>query len=338
MPRIGTAARRLAQFCLAGRRCDAFIIAFSVLAAPLTAVADTYPTRPVRMILPYSAGGPTDVYARVLGHALQEALKQPFVADNRPGAGTIIGTDTVAKSLPDGYTLLMMSSTHATNESLVPNKPYALLRDFVPVAPLVASELVLVVHPSVPAKNAHELIALAKARPGKLNYGSSGHGSNYHMAGELFKGLTGTDIVHVPYKGSGGARNDIVAGQIEMMFDSVPTMASLIQAGKVRPIGTSGRTRSDILPDVPTLSEAGVPGYEATMWIGMMAPKATPKPIVDLLNAEITKILNRPEVKGQWEKQGAMPMSMKPTEFETYIQQEIDKWAKIIKANNVKPE
>jgi tripartite-type tricarboxylate transporter receptor subunit TctC len=196
----------------------------------------------------------------------------------------------------------------------------------------------MVVHPSVGVSNVREFIALAKSKPGALNYASSGVGSNYHMAGELFKNLTGTDMLHVPYKGSAGARNDIISGQIEMMFDSVPTMAAMVQAGKVKALGTSGKVRSVILPDVPTLAEAGVAGYEATIWIGFMAPTGTPQPVVDLLNKEINKILARPGVKDAWEKQGALPMLMTPDEFGAHAQFEIEKWAKIIKANAIAAE
>jgi tripartite-type tricarboxylate transporter receptor subunit TctC len=194
------------------------------------------------------------------------------------------------------------------------------------------------VHPSVGVNTVQEFIALAKAKPGKLNYASSGVGSNYHMAGELFKNLTGTDILHVPYKGSTGARNDIISGQIEMMFDSVTTMAPMAQAGRVKALATTGKTRSSVLPDVPTLAEAGVPGYEAIQWVGVMAPAGTPQPIVDLLNSEINKILTRPDVRSAWEKLGANPVTMTPAEFGSYVQSEIDKWAKLIKANGIKPE
>lgn len=290
------------------------------------------------MIVPFGAGGPTDIFTRLLAEELRKSLKEPFVMENRPGAGTIIGTDAAAKSPPDGYTLLMISATQTTTETLVPNKPYKLLRDFVPVASLLNSELVMVVPASVPVNTVKEFIALAKSKPGALNYASSGVGSNYHMAGELFKNLTGTDILHVPYKGSSGARNDIISGQIEMMFDSLPSMAPIIQAGRVKALGTTGKVRSAILPDVPTLSEAGVPGYEATIWIGLMVPTGTPQPIVTLLSTEINKILARPDVREAWEKQGATPMIMKPEEFGVYVQSEIDKWAKVIKANNIKPE
>ena len=298
------------------------------------ATAQDYPSRPVRVIVPFGAGGPTDVFTRAISEELRKSLGQPFVMENRPGAGTIIGSEAAAKSPPDGYTLLMVSATQTTTETLVPNKSFKLMRDFVPVGALLTSELVMVVHPSVPVNNVKEFIALAKSKPGALNYASSGVGSNYHMAGELFKNLTGTDIQHVPYKGSAGARNDIISGQIQMMFDSIPTMAQMIGAGRVKALGTTGRVRSAILPDVPTLSEAGVPGYEAAMWIGVMAPAGTPQPIVERVN----EILLRPDVKGAWEKQGAEPMAMTPEQFGAHVGSEIDKWAKIITANAIKGE
>ena len=304
----------------------------------MAAQAQDYPSRPIKMIVPFGAGGPTDVFTRSLGEELRKSLGQPIVMENRPGAGTIIGTTEAAKSPPDGYTLLMISATQTTTETLVPSKPYKLLRDFVPVASLLNSELVMVVHPSVPVNTVKDFIALAKSKPGALNYASSGVGSNYHMAGELFKNLTGTDILHVPYKGSSGARNDIISGQIEMMFDSVPSMAPMIQAGRVKALGTTGKMRSAILPDVPTLSEAGVPGYEATIWIGVMAPAGTPQAIVTLLNTEINKILARADVVEAWTKQGATAMSMTPEQFGDYVQSEIDKWARVINANGIKPE
>jgi tripartite-type tricarboxylate transporter receptor subunit TctC len=316
------------------------LIALAVfcLASAAASIAQDYPSRPVKMIVPFGAGGPTDIFTRLLAEELRKALGEPFVMENRPGAGTIIGSDAAAKSPPDGYTLLMVSATQTTTETLVPNKPYKLLRDFVPVASLLNSELVMVVHPSVPVNTVKEFIALAKSKPGALNYASSGVGSNYHMAGELFKNLTGTDILHVPYKGSSGARNDIISGQIEMMFDSVPSMAPMIQAGRVKALGTTGKVRSAILPDVPTLSEAGVPGYEATIWIGVMAPAGTPQPIVTLLSTEINKILGRADVREAWKKQGANTMVMTPEQFGGYVQSEIDKWAKVIQANGIKPE
>jgi tripartite-type tricarboxylate transporter receptor subunit TctC len=299
--------------------------------------AGDYPSRPVKIIVPFGAGGPTDVYTRAIGEELRKALHQPFVMENRPGAGTTIGTDFVAKSPPDGYTLLMVSGTQTVNETLYAHKQYQLMRDLVPVAPLIDTDLVLVVHPSVQAKTLGELLALARSNPGTINYGSSGPGSNYHMAGELLKNLAGVDIVHVPYKGSTGARNDILSGQIQMLFDSVPTMAPMIKAGLVRALGTTGKTRSPILPDVPTIAEAGVAGFNATLWVGFMAPAATPQPIVDKLNQEITKIASRPDIKEAWEKTGATPTTMTQTDFKVFMDEQVAKWANVIKANHIPP-
>ena len=299
------------------------------------AQADDYPSRPVKVIVPFGAGGPTDVYTRDIAAELQQLLRQAFIMENRPGAGTTIGTEFVANATPDGYTLLMVSGTQTVNETLYETKSYSLMRDLAPISPLMDSDLVLVVHPSVPAKNLAELIALAKAKPGTLNYGSSGPGSNYHMAGELLKNLTGIDIVHVPYKGSNGMRTDILSGQVQLLFDSVPTMAPQIQAGMVRALGTSGKLRSPILPDVPTIAEAGVPGFQATLWVGFMAPKGTPQPIIDLLNRSITDILKRPDIKEAWEKQGATPLVMSQQDFAAFMQAQVDKWAKVIKDNHI---
>ena len=304
--------------------------------AALPAAAQTYPSRPVRIIVPFAAGGPADVYARFIGQRLQEALGQPFVIEDRPGGGSVLGTDAVAKSAPDGYTLLMMSNTHTVNESLIANKPFQLLRDFAPVAPVNYSDLLLVVHPSVPADTLKEFIALAKSKPHALNYASSGPGTPYHMAGELFKAMAGLDIVHVPYKGSSGARTDILGGQVQMMFDAITTMAPNVRAGKLKALGTTGTARSPVLPDVPTVAEAGVPGYEAVIWLGILAPAGTPKPIVERLNAEIRKIVNSPEVKDAWVKQGAMPMSMSTEEFAQHLRDDIAKWANIVKISGAK--
>jgi len=318
------------------RRAATLALAGLPLALTRAARADDYPSRPIRLIIPFGAGGPTDVFTRALAEELRKVLGQPFVSENRPGAGTVIGTEVAAKSAPDGYTLLMVSATQTVNETLIPNKTYKLMTDFVPLAQLFHSELVMVVHPSIGVKTVKEFIALAKQKPGALNYASSGVGSNYHMAGELFKNLTGTDIVHVPYRGSTGARTDILAGNVQMMFDSVPTMAPFIKAGKVIALGTSGTKRSVTLPDVPTIAEAGVPGYVATIWIGMMAPKGTPQPIVERLNREVNKIISRADIHDSWVQQDAFPDPMTPAEFGDHIQAEIVKWAKLIKANNIK--
>jgi tripartite-type tricarboxylate transporter receptor subunit TctC len=314
------------------------LLALIASAAAGQACAQAYPSKTVRIIVPFAAGGPADLYARILGEKLQASLGQSFVIDDRPGGGSIIGTDAAAKSAPDGYTLLMMSNTHTVNESLIPDKPFQLMRDFVPVAPVNYSDLVMVVHPSVPASTLAEFVALAKAKPGTLNYASSGPGTPYHMAGELFKAMAGVDIVHVPYKGSSGARSDILGGQVQMMFDAITTMAPMVRAGRLKALGTSGKVRSSVLPEVPTVSEAGVSGYETVIWLGIMAPAGTPRAIVDKLNAEITKVANAPETKEAWAKQGAVAMSMTPDELGRYMREDIEKWARIVKISGAKPD
>lgn len=313
------------------------VLLLGLLAASFTGLAQqTYPNRPVKIIVPFAASGPADNYARFMAQRLQEALGQSFVVDNRPGAGSIIGTDAAAKSAPDGYTLLMMSNTQTVNESLIPVRPFNLMKDFVPIAPINYSDLVLVAHPSVPAQNLPELIKYAKANPGKINYASSGNGTPYHMAGELFKYMAGVNMTHIPYKGSAAARTDVLSGQVDVMFDAVTTMTEQVKAGKVKAVGTSGRVRSDVLPDVPTLNENGVAGYEATIWLGLMAPKGTPKAVVDKLNEAVSKIAAQPDVKQQWAKQGASPIILNPTQFDKYLQDDIAKWAGVIKSANIK--
>ena len=319
-------------------RALSLVLAALLLAPAAPAFAQDYPTRPVRMIVPFAAGGPADVYARFLAQRLQEALGQPFVVDDRPGGGSVIGTEAVAKSPADGYTLLVMSNTHTVNESLMPNKPFVLMRDFVGVAPINSSDLVLVVHPSVKANTIAELIAQAKAEPGKMSYASSGPGTPYHMAGELFKSMAGVDILHVPYKGSAGARTDVLGGQVQMMFDAVTVMSQHAREGKVKALGTSGTARSSVLPGVPTIAEAGVPGYETTIWLGVMAPKGTPAAVVAKLNAEIGRIVSRQDVRDDWAKQGAVPMTMTPAEFTRHLEQDIVKWERVVKVSGAKAD
>lgn len=300
--------------------------------------AQDYPTKSVRIIVPFATGGPADVYARAVAQRLTESLGQSFIVDNRPGGGAVVGTDAAAKSPADGYTLLMMSNAQTVNETLIPNKPYALLRDFTPVAPVNYSDLVLVAHPSLPANNLRELIANAKGKPKSLTYASSGPGTPYHMAGELLKAMAGIDMLHVPYKGSSGARTDVLAGHVNMMFDAVTTMSSQIKAGKVKAIATSGKVRSAVLPDVPTLDEAGVQGYESVIWLGIMVPVNTPRAIVNKLNAEISRIAARADVKADWAKQGATPMQMSPEAFAKFAREDVDKWAHIVKVSGAKFE
>ncbi len=310
------------------------VAATAAIAAP--ASAQSWPAKPVKIVVPFGPGGPADVYARVIGNELGEVLKQQFVIDNKPGAGALIGTDIAAKSAPDGYTLLMMSNTHTVNETLLPKRPYVLLRDLVPVSPVNSSDLVMVVHPSVAAKTLAEFIALAKAQPGKLAYASSGPGTPYHMAGELFKAMSGTDLLHVPHKGSAEARNAALGGHVQIMFDAVTAMKGSIDAGNVRARATTGTTRSAVLSNVPTASEAGLPGYEATIWLGIMAPAGTPRDIVERLNAEIARIIARPAIREAWARQGAEPMAMTPDAFGAFMKSDIEKWAKLIEQAGIK--
>jgi len=315
------------------------VILLGLLAASFAGFAQQpYPNRPVKIIVPFAASGPADNYARFMAQRLQEALGQNFVVDNRPGAGSIIGTDAVAKSAPDGYTLLMMSNTQTVNESLIPVRPFNLLKDFVPIAPVNYSDLVLVAHPSVPAQNLPELIKYAKANPGKINYASSGNGTPYHMAGELFKYMAGVNMTHIPYKGSAAARTDVLSGQVDVMFDAVTTMTENIKAGKVRGLATTGRTRSTVAPELPTVNDDGVPKYEALIWLGMMAPAGTPDAIVQRLNTEINKIVNAPDVKATWAKQGAVAMSMTAPVFAKYVADDVAKWATIVKVSGAKAD
>ena len=317
-------------------RTIAGFLAAAAFLAPVS--AQEYPAKSVKIIVPFGAGGPADIYARVVGQHLQESLKQTFIIENRPGAGAQIGTSEVAKADPDGYTLLMMSNTHTVNETLRPGRSYDLMRDFAPVAPVNYSDLIMVIHPSVPAKDLKEFLALLKSKPGELNYASSGPGTPYHMAGELFKAMSSTQIAHVPHKASGDARSAVLGGHVQMMLDAITTTAPTVQGGQLRALGTTGKTRSALMPDVPTISEAGLPGYEATIWLGIMAPKATPKAVVDKLNVEISKVLAKAEVKDAWAKQGAVPMTMSPSEFDTYLKVDIEKWAKVIQTAGLKPQ
>ena len=312
------------------------LIALTLMATPWigsVSHAEDYPARAVKIIVPFGPGGPADVAARLLGTVLQDSMGQPFVVENRTGAGGVIGTQEVVKAPADGYTLLMMSNTQTANESLMPaaQRKYDLMRDLLPIAPINYSDLVIVVHPSVQAKTLAEFIALAKSEPGKLNYASSGTGTPYHMAGELFKSMAGIDVVHVPYRNSGDARTGVISGQVQMMIDAVPAMAPNIAANQVRALATTGTKRSDVLPGVPTAREAGVPGYEATIWLGLMAPRGTPKPIIEKLNAAVNAFVKRPEIVSLWKKQGALPMSMTTEEFDKFLRADIVKWAEVVK-------
>lgn len=310
--------------------------AIACAAAGPALAAEDYPSRPVKIIVPFGAGGPADIFARSIGQQLSEALKQPFVIENKPGAGAVVGTVEAARSAADGYTLLLMSNTHTANETLVPKKGYVLLKDLAPIAPINAADLVMVVNPAVSAKTLGEFIALAKTKPGELNYASSGVGTPYHLAGESFKSLSGTNIVHIPHRGSGDARTSVIGGHVQMMIDSVTTMAPSIAAGQVRALAVTGKTRSSLLPDVPTAEEAGLKGYDATIWLGLMAPTGTPKALIDRLNAEVRKAQAKADVKASYAQQGTVPLDMSAAEFEAYIKGDIEKWAKVIEAANIK--
>ena len=319
------------------KRFAALLLAVPLAAASFAVQAQAWPARPVKFVVPFGAGGPADIYARFLGQRLQEPLGQSFVVENRPGGGSVVGSDYVAKSAPDGYTFLVMSNTHTVNETLIPKKPFQLMKDFAPVTPINYSDLLLVVHPSVPANNLAELIALAKSQPGKMNYASSGPGTPYHMADELFKSMAGIDVVHVPYKGSDGARVGILGGQVQMMFDAITTMAPNVRAGKLKGFGTSGRARSSVLPETPTVAEAGVPGYESLAWYVMLAPAGTPPAIVAQLNKEIVSALNTQSVKDRLQNEGLETVASTPEEVTAYLRSEGAKWAKVIKAAGIQP-
>ncbi len=318
------------------RRFVVSLLVASALVMSAGVAAQGYPSKPIRVIVPFGAGGPADIYARYLGQQMNKPLGQPFVVENRPGAGSIIGTDIAAKSAPDGYTLLLMSNTHAINESLIPKKPFQLMRDFVPVAPVNYSDLVLVVHPSVPAKNVGDLIKLAKSTKGGLSYASSGNGTPYHLAGELFKSMAKVDILHVPHKGSGEARTSAMSGQVDMMFDAITTMTPNVRAGRVRALGTTGLKRSKVLSDVPTVSESGVKGYESPIWLGVMAPAGTPKDIVEKLNTEISKVTRSASTVAMYDKQGALGLVMTTAGFTKYLKDDIAKWERVVRVSGAR--
>ena len=312
----------------------AALLACAALNVPL-ATAQSYPAKAIRIIVPFAAGGNTDFTARAIAERLTPVLKQQVIVDNRPGGATNIGSEVVARATPDGYTLLMGGASNAINMSLFSKLPYDTLRDFEPIVLCVQGANVLALHPSVPAKNLKELIALAKARPGTLNFASSGLGSSNHMAGELFKVMAGVNIVHVPYKGNAPALTDTLGGHVEMIFSGVPALIPAIQSGRVRAIAIGSLKRFPALPNVPTFDEAGVKGYEATTWFGLMAPAKTPKDIVARLNTEVDKILKSVELKERFIAEGLEPMGGSPEAFAKFIRAEIAKYARVIKAANV---
>ena len=314
-------------------------IAFSVAAlAAIDAPAQSYPQKTVRVVVPYAPGGNTDFTARVIAAKLTDVFGQQIVVENRPGGGTNIGSELVAKAPADGYTLLMGGASNAINMSFYPKMPYDTLRDFAPVILCVKGANVLSVHPSLPAKNLRELIALAKSNPGKLNYASSGLGSSNMMAGELLKLMAGVNIVHVPYKGNSPALTDTIGGQVEMIFSGVPALLPHIKSGRLRGVAIGSLKRFPALPNVPTIDESGVKGYEATTWFGLMAPAKTPLEIVTRLNVEFGKILVSTEVHDRFMNEGIEPIGGTPGQFGAFIRAEIDKYAKVVKATNLRAQ
>lgn len=294
----------------------------ALAAGPSRAAA--WPDRVVKLIVPFGLGGSADVYARYIAEHLREQIEGvTTVVENRPGAGAVIGTDAVAKAEGDGYTFLIMSNTHTANETLLPNRPYELLRDLAPVAGINIAYNVLVVHPSVPTKTLPELIAYAKSQPGKLNYASSGPGTPYHIVGEIFKSMAGIEVQHVPFRGSDQARNAVIAGTVEWMFDAIPTMIEQIRGGKVRALATTGPKRSPLLPDVPTVAET-LSGFNGPIWIGMMAPKSTPSDIIERMNKAVTAVMTAPDARAWQSKLGSAPMPMTPAAFGTFVRNDIE--------------
>ncbi len=302
------------------------------------ALAQSYPNRAIKLVVPSSPGGGTDIVARILGQKLSEQLGQQFVVENRAGAGTVIGNDAVAKSAPDGYTLLMGLSTLAINPSMYAKLPYDALRDFAPISQSVSACNILILHPSVPARTVTELIALARAKPGSLTFGSAGMGTNPHLSGELFKSLARIDMVHVPFKGSGQSIISQLAGEIAANFPSVPTAMPYIKAGRLRGIGVTTLKRAQALPDVPSIAEAGLPGYEATQWYGLLAPAGTPRAIVDRLYQESSRALRSTDMKERMSAEGLEVVAGTPEEFASYIRSETEKWTQVIKAAGIKPQ
>jgi len=304
--------------------------------APL-ASAQAYPNHAIRLVVPFPAGGTTDILARAVAQKLTESLGQSVVVDNRPGAGGNIGADVVAKSQPDGYTLLMGTvGTHAINPSVYAKMPYDHIKDFVPVVLVAGVPNVLVVNPSLPVNSVADLIKLAKAKPGTINFASSGNGTSIHLSGELFKTMAGVDMTHVPYKGSAPALTDLIAGQVQVMFDNLPSSLPQIKAGKLHAIAVTSLQRAPALPDVPTMSESGLPGFEASSWFGVLGPAGTPPAVVAKLNGEVNKWLQTPQAREQLLAQGAQAAGGSPEQFAAFIRAETDKWAKVVKASGAK--
>jgi tripartite-type tricarboxylate transporter receptor subunit TctC len=312
------------------------LLSLLVFLAP-QAHAQAYPSKPIRFVVPYPAGGPLDTVARLLGAKVGESVKQPVIVDNKPGAGGNIGADLVAKSPPDGYTILMgATATHAVNPTLYKNIPYDAVKDFAPITQVATTPNILVVNPAVPASNVRELIAYAKANPGKLSFASGSIGSAGHLAGELFKAMAGVDMVHVPYKGAAPAMQDLIGGQVNLMFDNLASSLAQVRAGKVRALAVTTAARTSFAPEYPTIAESGLPGFDISTWFGIFAPAGTPREVQERLHAEFTKALAAPDVRERMLNLGAEPVGNKPGEFAAYIRSEGEKYARVIKASGAK--
>ena len=311
------------------------LVASAFALAPLPAAAQDYPNRPVTLIVPFSPGGPGDIAGRFIAQQLQAALGSPFVVENRPGANGVLAATLAAKAPADGYTLMQISSSHTANESLIPKRGYVLMRDFEPVASINYTEMVLMARNDLPVKSVRDLIDYSKANPGKVNYASSGNGSGYHLAAELFKSMGGANMTHVPYKGASTARTDLVGGHVDVMFDALNAGLELVRSGKVKGLATTAKARSSVLPDVQTVAET-VPGYESTIFIGLMAPKGTPAAVVDKLHATINRILAMPESKEFFAKQGAQAFVSTRAEYTKFLNDDIAQLDKVVRISGAK--
>ena len=314
------------------------ILAFALAVFAGAANAQSYPTKAVRLVVPFLAGGSTDIVGRTVAQKLTEMWGQQVIVDNRPGGGTTIGTDIVAKAAPDGYTLLVTPAPFTINPSLLARLPYDALNDFAPITLINTTPLVLVVNPGVPVKTVKELIALAKAKPGKLNFGSSGTGGSNHLAGELFNAMAGVKMVHIPYKGNAGALTDIVGGHLDVVYNGITSAIALIRGGKLRALAVTSLQRSAALPEVPTLDELGLKGFESVAWNGLTAPAKTPRDVLMKINADVVRIVGSPELRERLKAEGSDPVGSSPEQFAAFLRNEIAKWAKVIKFANVKPE
>jgi tripartite-type tricarboxylate transporter receptor subunit TctC len=314
------------------------LISIALAVSSGTALAQSFPHKAVRMVVPFPAGGSTDIVGRTVAQKLSEMWGQPVVVDNRPGGGTSIGTDAVAKAAPDGYTLLVTPAPFTINPSLLAKLPYDALADFAPITLINTTPLVLVVNPGVPAKSVKELIALAKSKPGKLNYGSSTIGGSNHLAGELFNAMAGVRMVHIPYKGNAPALIDLVGGHIDLIFNGVTSALPLIKGGKLRALAVTSMQRSNAMPDLATMDEAGIKGFEAVAWNGLGAPAKTPREIIARINSDVIKIVRSPELKERLTAEGSDPVGNTPDQYAVFLRNEIEKWAKVIKLAGVKAE